>query len=110
MFLIAIRRFVKPDREDAFLAKYESEKSDHPDFRGETLTKIIDDASVPAPLRGLFTLRPDCINFLNLARWESWHSFNGQCEMSSGHFDPEFEVAPRERHVLQIVKAVEGNG
>ncbi|KQO50546.1 hypothetical protein [Sphingomonas sp. Leaf257] len=109
MFLIAIRRYVKPDCEGAFLAHYELEKANHPDFRGETLTKIVDDSSIPEPMRGLFTVRPDCINFLNLAKWERWESFDSQCEMSSGNFDSRFEVAPRERHVLEIVKTVEGN-
>lgn len=108
MYMIVIRRFVRPDREAEFLSKYEAEKSKHPDFRGETLSKIVDAESVPACLKGLLEIEADCINFLNIARWESWESFNGQCEMSGGYYDKELETRPRERLILEVIREVPG--
>ncbi len=106
MFVIAIRRFVRLDREAEFLKKYRAEKSTNPDFRGETLTKIVTDEMVPDSLRGLFQVRSDCHNYLNIARWEKWESFVGLCQMPPDSFDSDLEVAPRERIVLEVIEEV----
>ena len=106
MFIIAIRRFVRPDREQEFLAAYRDDRTRHPDFCGETLTKLSGDEAIPPAMATLFTARPGCLTYVNIARWANWNSFVDQCEMSPNSFDTEIEVAPRERVVLEVVEEV----
>lgn len=107
MFIILIRRFVRPDREEQFLKDYRIRISKDPAFRGETLTKISDARDLPASLRGLIDVEPDCINYMNIARWSDWESFIGQCQLSAEYFDPDIEMHPRRRLVLEIVDEVQ---
>ncbi len=104
MVIILIRRFVRPDREAEFLAKYHDQKPlDNPAFKGETLTKVVQD--VPEGLRSFTLCKSKCITYLNVAKWETWEAFASQFEdqIAGGSFDPEIETAPRERGVLQAV-------
>jgi hypothetical protein len=107
-FVIVIRRFARPDREPEFLEKYRANRSDNPDFLGETLTKLSNDASIPDAMRTLFTILPGSINYLNIAKWRTWQAFVGQCSMEPGYFDPDIENAPRERFVLEIIEETPG--
>lgn len=108
MFIIMIRRFVRPDREREFLEAYRADLTNHPDFLGETLTKVSNDAAIPSPMSSLFSDAPPSLAYVNIARWKSWESFAGQCRMTPGWFDPEIEVAARERAVLEVVEDVLG--
>ena len=106
MFLIIIRRYVRPDREDQFLDSYRADLTTHEDFLGETLTKLAADHSIPEAMATLFSPAPEYLTYVNVARWRNWSSFVGQCKMTPGWYDPEIEVAPRERVVLEIVEDV----
>ena len=106
MFIIMIRRYVRPDRENEFLAAYRADKSSHPDFRGETLTRLSDDDAIPSAMATLFTPVPDAVTYVNIARWANWQSFVGQCEMPPDSFNREIEMAPRQRAVLEIIEEV----
>ncbi|MDB5583748.1 MAG: hypothetical protein JWR80_8924 [Bradyrhizobium sp.] len=107
MFIIMIRRFVRPDREAEFLAAYDADKSTNPDFQGETLTRLSGDEAIPDVMATLFKPVPDCVTYVNIARWTNWRSFVGQCEMPPDSFNAEIEVAPRQRAVLEVVEEVE---
>lgn len=103
MFIIFIRRFVRPDREAEFLASYKAQVSDHPDFIEETLTKMFHDGTVPDTYLNLMQPVKGCLNYLNIAYWKDWRSFVGQCVIKEGQFDAEIETRPRERVILEAV-------
>jgi hypothetical protein len=105
MVIILIRRFVRPDRVDKFLETYHAQKpSENPAFKGETLTRIVEDTALPAGLRSFVLGEPACVTYLNVAKWESWEPFAKQFaeQIDSGSFDAEIETAPRQRAVLEI--------
>jgi hypothetical protein len=106
LFIIMIRRFVRSDREEQFLDRYRSQISTDPAFHGETLTRLSAGDGLPAGLTGMLEPRPDCINYLNIARWTDWRPFMGQCDLSENDFDSEIEVAPRERLVVEVIDEV----
>jgi hypothetical protein len=102
MFIVLIRRFVRLDREDRFLARFrEQEPSKNPSFKCETLTKVSDDADLPPRLRSLALNGPACATYLNIARWDSREAFLQEFQSD---FDPELETAPRQRMLLEIVQ------
>jgi hypothetical protein len=105
MVIMLIRRFIRPDREDEFLAAYmtQSPNSD-PAFQGETLTKVSDDEGVPADLRGLSLGYPNGIAYLNIASWKSWAAFRDHFAKAGTGFDPEIETAPAQVAVLDVVE------
>lgn len=107
MVIVLIRRFVRPDREDKFLATYRAQTPlNNSDFLGETLTKVLDDISLPAPLRSFAVGHPSCVTYINVAKWKSWESFAQHFAdqiSKPGGFDPEIEIAPRERAVLGTI-------
>ena len=104
MIIVLIRRFVKPDKEQAFLASYKAQKPiDNPAFKGETLTRISDNPNLPSGLRSLALNGPACVTYLNIATWESWEAFADQFDVNSPGFDPEIETTARQRTVLDIV-------
>jgi hypothetical protein len=102
MYLIQIRRYVRPGKEQEFLRKYRDQKTDHPACHGETLTKLVDDSNLPEGLRNLFELKPTCINYLNIALWDDWASFESQCTLGLDDCDQEIELHARERCVLEV--------
>lgn len=104
MFIIIIRRYVRPDREEQFLEAYRADLSTHEDFLGETLTRLALDQDIPKAMATLFTAASEYLTYVNVARWRTWSSFVGQCKMTPGWYDPEIEVAPRERVVLEIIE------
>src|SRR5690349_15588710 len=103
MDIILIQRFVRPDREEQFLAKYRSQVSSHPDFINEWLTKLADNEDVPAGLAGLLKPVEGCLNYVNVAIWKDWRSFVGQCDLTEDDYDPDIEIAPRQRTVLKEI-------
>lgn len=104
MFVIIIRRYVRPDREQQFLKAYRDDLSTHEDFLGETLTRLSEDENIPEAMATLFQRGEGYLTYVNVAKWRRWDSFVGQCKMTPGWYDPEIEVAPRERVVLEIVE------
>ena len=53
MVIILIRRCVKPEKVDEFLAKYNRERPKHQDFVIETLTKIESNDDLPDEMKSL---------------------------------------------------------
>jgi hypothetical protein len=110
LFIIIIRRYVRPDREQEFLDTYRADLSRHVDFLGETLTRLSDDQEIPPAMATLFSSIPNCLTYVNIAKWKNWASFVGQCKMTPGWFDAEIEVAPRERVVLELIEEIPASG
>jgi hypothetical protein len=109
MIVVLIRRFIRVDREKEFLAQFQSEKplnDNH--FKGEILLRLNDDPSLPEALRSWKVGEPNCITYINVAKWESWEAFathftvNGAQDPSS-NYDPEIETAARQASVLAAV-------
>ncbi len=65
MVIILIRRFVKPDREQEFLASYNAQKPlGNPAFKGETLTKVNSEGDLPPGLTSFDLKVPECVSSL----------------------------------------------
>lgn len=103
MVVILIRRFVRIDKEEEFHHKYLAQQpTQNPAFMGETLTRVSDDAAIPAGLKSLSLGGPGCVTYLNVAKWASWEAFADAFDTGVA-FDPEIETAPRQRTVLDVV-------
>lgn len=103
MMLVLIRRCVRRDKEAEFLASYNQDKPNNPDFVEETLTKVNNSAELPEAMRSLSIAGADCVTYLNIARWRSAEAFRQHFNPSTMH-DPEFEVSDRVRVVLDVVE------
>jgi hypothetical protein len=107
MVIILIRRFVKPDKEAEFLQNYRAQQPlNNPAFMGETLTRLINDSSLPGGLRSFALDQPPAVTYLNVARWQSWEAFAEHFadQLASGSFNPEIETAPRQRAVVEVIE------
>ncbi len=102
MIIVLIRRSVRPDKEQEFLNSYVRDKPTHPDFIEETLTKLASPANLPEGLRSFETAGPDCITYLNIAKWKSAKSFADHFDPKTIH-DPTIETADRVRAVFDVV-------
>jgi hypothetical protein len=103
MDIIMILRCVRPDKVDEFLASYHASAPNHPDFGGETLTRLDSSAALPPALRSL-PLKcncDDCITFLNIAIWRSAASFVAAFNPTTTH-TPAIECCERLRLVLTV--------
>jgi hypothetical protein len=79
MVIIIIRRFIRADREQEFLAKYQSQSpTQNRALKEETLTKVSEESKLPARLRSFTVNGPACMTYLNIAKWESWEDFAKQ--------------------------------
>jgi hypothetical protein len=104
--IVLIRRFIRADREEEFLARYRSHAPTNPAFKGEHLTKVSDDAALPPRLRSFHLEEPSCVTYLYVSRWDSWQAFEKHfLEAHQSDFDPEIERRPRERIVLDVVRS-----
>jgi hypothetical protein len=104
MVIILTRRFVRSDREEAFLSSYRAQRpTTSPAFRGESLTRVNESPSLPAKLRGFGVNGPACVTYLNIAKWDSWEAAFADQFKGAGDFNPDLETAPRQRLVLDVV-------
>ena len=103
MVIILVRKCVRPGREEAFVADWRAQRPDHPDFLGETLTRIDDLSHLPEPMRSLPLAAPAGITYLNVARWRRAESFVEHFRPRTAH-NPELELADELRIVLTIVE------
>jgi hypothetical protein len=103
MVIILIRRCVRRDKEAEFLANYNREKPNHPDFVAEHLTKVNSSMDLPEPMRTLPIGEEDCITYVNVAFWKSAKSFEQNFQPKTMH-DANIETADRVRVVLDIVE------
>lgn len=99
MVIVLIRRSVRPEKEAAFLAAYNREKPNHPDFLSETLTKVSSSSELPESMRSL-PIGGQGITYVNVAFWKSAKSFEDHFTPKTMH-DPEIECGDRVRIVLE---------
>ncbi len=101
MVIVLIRRSARPDKEAAFLAAYNRDKPDHPDFVSETLTKVSNSSELPASMKSL-PINGEGTAYVNVAIWKSAKSFEEHFKPRTTH-DPEIECADRVRVVLDVL-------
>jgi hypothetical protein len=110
VFIIIIRRFIRADRVNAFIEAYQSQAPiDNPSFKGETLARASDRASLPESLGRLVADEGGGVTFVNIAKWESWAAFATQfadalAREAVGSFDPDIETAPSQRVLLDVLE------
>jgi len=108
MIVVLIRRFVRPEREKEFLGRFQREKPLHdPNFKGEILVRVNDDPSLPEVLRTWKVAEPNCITYVNIAKWDSWKAFAAHFNVdteraSSSNYDPKIETAARQVSILGV--------
>jgi hypothetical protein len=109
MIVVLIRRFVRRDREKEFLARFQTEKplnDNH--FKGEILLRVNDDPTLPEALRSWKVGEPNCITYINVAKWDSWEAFAKHfrvypAQNPSSNYDRQIETAARQASVLAAV-------
>ena len=101
MDVILILRCVKRDKITEFLASYNAQQPNHPDFVRETLTQLNSSLVLPPALRSLplGCNCEDCVTFLNIAEWRSAAAFAAAFNPQTTH-DPTIECCDRLRLVL----------
>jgi hypothetical protein len=110
MVIILIRRFIRFDREQEFLQSYRRQApNDDPAFHGETLTKVNDGPHVPGDMKSLSLRSPNCLTYLNVARWDSWNACREHFAKAGVGFDPHIETAPAEQSVLDVIERSAGD-
>jgi|tagenome__1003787_1003787.scaffolds.fasta_scaffold20380533_1 hypothetical protein len=83
-----------------FLARFQSEKplnDNH--FKGEILLRLNEDPSLPEALRSWKVGEPNCITYINVAKWESWEAFARQFTLNRAQ-DPSSNMIPKSRQLL----------
>lgn len=104
MVIILIRRYARRDREAEFVEAYKKDDPTGKDgFLYESLTTIDRNDDIPPALKGGLEIKPDCVNYINVAVWESWEKFQKEFNPAADWFDDSIEVYPRERVVLNKV-------
>ena len=109
MIVVLIRRFVRRDREKEFLARFQTEKplnDNH--FKGEILLRVNDDPALPEALRSWKVGEPNCITYINVAKWDSWEAFAKHFRVDpaqnpSSNYVRQIETAARQASVLAAV-------
>jgi hypothetical protein len=115
MVIIVIRRFVRPDRVDAFIEAYQKQAPIHnPAFQGETLARATSPSDLPESLRKLVADDTDGVTVINIARWDSWSAFAAQfadelAGEAAGAFNAEIETAPSQRLLLDVLESHSGS-
>jgi hypothetical protein len=108
MIVVLIRRFVRTDRERDFLARFQREKPTNDEhFKGEILVRVNDDPCLPQALRSWKVGEPNCITYVNIAKWASWQAFAKHFKIDpardpSLNYDPEIETAARQTSILSV--------
>jgi hypothetical protein len=104
MVIVLIRRCVRPDKIDEFLASYKKQKpTNNPEFLDEHLTRVDTSAALPEALRNFPISGNDCITFINVARWKTIEAFEKEYSPKPGYYDPAIEVGPRVRAILNVL-------
>jgi heme-degrading monooxygenase HmoA len=102
---VLIRRFVKPDRADDFIASFHRHAPvTAPGFLGKRLTRLDDSSHLPVGLKGFHLAgNPGCVTFLMVEHWESEAAFRAYVPHASTSDQDEYEAAPRQRVILTDV-------
>jgi hypothetical protein len=108
MIVVLIRRFIRRGKEKEFLARFQCEKPlNDLNFKGEILVRVNDDLSLPEALRSWKVAEPNCVTYVNIAKWESWRAFAAHFKVDRGegpssNYDPEIETAARQVSILSV--------
>ncbi|MES3001377.1 MAG: hypothetical protein V4787_11860 [Pseudomonadota bacterium] len=102
--IVLIRRFVKPAREQDFLAWVKAQPPlDKPGFQGKTLTRVEEIADVPPALNSFHVAgNPGCVTYIMVERWNSVEEFRAYVPKATTSDQDEFEAAPRQRVILSV--------
>jgi hypothetical protein len=102
--IVLVRRFIRPDREQDFLAWSKSQPPvDKPGFLGKTLTKLAAIDGLPAALNTFHIAgNPGCVTYVMVERWASVEEFRAYVPKASTGDQDEFEAAPRQRVILGV--------
>jgi heme-degrading monooxygenase HmoA len=102
---VLIRRFVKTDRADDFIASFQRRAPVVAEgFLGKTLTRLDDSTHLPAGLTGFHLAgNPGCVTFVTVELWKSEAAFRAYVPNASTNDQDEFEAAPRQRVILTDV-------
>lgn len=103
--IVLIRRFIKPDREQEFVAWFKAQPPvQREGFLGKTLTRLNDTSGLPAALN-TFHLggNPGCATYVMVERWRSVEAFRAYVPKASTGDQDEYEAAPRQRVVLSVM-------
>ena len=103
--IVLIRRLIKPEREQDFLAWIASQPPlEKPGFLGKTLTKLEDMSALPPGLNSFnIAGNTGCATYVVVERWQSVQQFRDYVPKASTSDQDEFEVAPRQRVILSVV-------
>ena len=103
--IILVRRLARTDRLEAFRERYVAERPKHPGFIAEYLTRVDGRDALPPGLRNLPLATSEGSPFVNVAVWKSASDFAEHFRPECS-YDPEIELAPRARVVLDIAECV----
>lgn len=108
MIIVLIRRCVRRDKEQEFLASYRAQKpTENPDFLGEDLTRLDQAEDLPESMRSFSVgCGTDCVTYINVTRWRTAEAFRKHFKPETAH-DPAFETADRVRAVLNVINVAE---
>lgn len=103
--VVLIRRFIKKEREQDFVAWYKAQPlPQQPGFGGKTLTRLDDASHLPPGLNGFHVgANPGCATYIIVERWHSLEEFRAYVPRAGTSDQDEFEVAPRQRAILSVV-------
>lgn len=106
MVIVLIRRCVRAEKEQEFLASYKAETpTEKPGFISETLTKLDAAAAELPAMHGLVAKceGDSCITYVNVAKWNSAADFYAAFTPVPGFYAEAVECEPRVRAVLEIL-------
>lgn len=103
--MVLIRRFIKPDREQDFLAWHRSQPPlQREGFMGKTLTRLDDASDLPPGLNTFHVAgNPGCVTYIMVERWQSVEAFRAYVPKAGPSDQDEFEAVPRQRVVMSVV-------
>ena len=103
--LVLIRRFIRPEREQDFLAWHKAQPAvQREGFLGKTLTRLDDRSALPAALNTFHIgANPGCATYVMVERWQSVEAFRAYVPKASTGDQDEYEAAPRQRVILSVV-------
>jgi hypothetical protein len=103
--LVLIRRFIRPNHEQDFLAWVKRQPPvEKPGFQSKTLTRLDQNEDLPPGLNSFHVAgNPGCVTYITVERWSSVEEFRAYVPKASTSDQEVFEAAPRQRVILRVV-------
>ena len=103
--IVLIRRFIRPEREQDFLAWTRAQPPmDKQGFVAKTLTRLDELADLPPGLNSFHVAgNPGSVTYIMVERWQSVEDFRAYVPKAGTSDQDEFEAAPRQRVILSVV-------